>query len=109
MRRKHEQDEERRREAERAAEEAVLQESYAAYKELADWVQAPFKDGTTERRVQGTLSIFAQDGGIKVCIRDRENKRVAFVWAASMFAALRKADRSLASGTLDWRPDRFAV
>jgi hypothetical protein len=60
-------------------------------------------------RVTGTVSIFYQDGGVKVCIRDRQAGKVAFVWAPSFEEALLKAQAALEVGSLDWRPDRYAT
>lgn len=82
---------------------------WSLFPSLVWWVSSLCeRDGQTPR-VRGTLSIFAQDSGVKVCVRDKGGRRVAFVWGVGLEAALLKAEAALAAGALDWRPDRYAA
>jgi hypothetical protein len=76
---------------------------------LCWWVSSVLEEDAATPRLCGSLSFFYQDSGVKVCVRDRQEKRVAFVWAPSFEEAMLKAEKNLAAGTLDWRPDRYAT
>lgn len=89
----------------------VLTDSQQIWKLLSGlwrWVEGQIETTITPRVVPGSLSIFSQDGGVKVCIRDRAQGRVAFVWAPCFGEALLKAQGVLVNDTADWRPDKYA-
>lgn len=66
---------------------------------LADHV---FDDGTV--RITSTLTVFVEDGKVKLCLRDREEDATAWVSGTSLAAALKAMEQLLRDGSIDWRP-----
>lgn len=67
--------------------------------EFIAWRQ--YEDG--EKRVPGSVSLFWQDGGFKVCLSDKDSGSVAFIWGPDPVETLFAAEAALEGGTLDWR------
>lgn len=93
---------------EKLERERISQEIHRLFPSLIWFVERTTEQDLVTPRRPGTLSFFSQDNGVKMCIRDRSSGKVAFVWAYSLPEALLTAERRLAGGTLDWRPDKFA-
>lgn len=62
--------------------------------------------GEGEARLTSTVLLFVEDGVWKVCIRDRDQSQVAFFAGKTPAEALAAAERSLASGSAEWRAQR---
>jgi len=60
-----------------------------------------WEDGTA--RETSTISIFAEQGAIKLALNDRAMKRSAYLTAETLEQALHGLETGLAKGTLDWR------
>lgn len=56
-----------------------------------------------ERRLPGSLTLFYQDGGFKVCLSDKDSGSVGFVWGPDPYEAVMAAERGLEENTIDWR------
>lgn len=59
-------------------------------------------------RTTGTLTIFAEEGMIKVSVNDRDQGSVAFVSGKSLEEVLEGIEVGLVDDTLDWRASRGA-
>lgn len=54
-------------------------------------------------RQTGTLTLFAEDGKLKVCLVDRDVDEVAFVTGQGLPEVLEALEEGLSAGGLDWR------
>lgn len=63
-----------------------------------------FEDGS--ERLTSSMSIFCQEGVLKVCLRDPSHRRICFVAGDSFEGVLEALEARLADGGADWRPDR---
>jgi hypothetical protein len=106
---RHVKEKEQKGESNGEAQVERTRQLYAEFKEVCWWLESRMETDAKTPRVTGTMSIFAQDGGVKVCVRDRAAGRVAFVWGKGAIEALLAAEEALTKGTLDWRVDRFAA
>jgi len=70
----------------------------------AHLVATAYPEGT--RRLTSTLLIFAEDGLVKVMLKDRDNARLCFVSGPSLLDALASLEKGLVTDKLDWRADR---
>lgn len=59
-----------------------------------------------KRRSPGSLTIFMDDGAVKVCVFDKDAGEVAFVSAAGVDGLLEALERGLEGDSLDWRRSR---
>lgn len=57
-------------------------------------------------RETSSLTLFFDEGKLKLCLHDRDAGRVAFVAAYSPEEAFRAMEEGLLAGLLDWRPAR---
>ena len=64
-----------------------------------------FDDGTA--RMTGSLSLFLDDGALKVALNDREEGYVAFVSGSSLEDVLGALEEGLTADSLDWRRSAF--
>lgn len=78
-------------------------ESFArAYPTIADYLcSVRWEDGSP--RVPSTLSVFVQDGSIKVSVNDKDQDRGLYVSAESLEEALALAERALQLDNPPWR------
>lgn len=84
----------------------VLTESVVSlYPTLIEYMTVDAYDDGAARETT-TLTIFAEEGGLKACVKDREGDRVAFVTGDSFEAILGAVERGLADDSLDWRVSR---
>lgn len=76
------------------------------YPNIVEWImETSYADG--EVRTPGTLSIFrGSDGTIRACITDKDDGSIAFMTGRSVTELLDNLERSLDSGTTDWRQPR---
>jgi hypothetical protein len=68
---------------------------------LTAWTYA---DGS--QRVTSTLTVFLEEGMVKVCLNDRDKGRVAFVSGRTVTKTLEALEEGLQEGSLDWRAQR---
>lgn len=64
-------------------------------------------DGTT--REPGSVTLFWQDGKLKVCLKTKTPAAVCFLSASSITSLFLALEQGLVGGTLDWRADRGVV
>lgn len=77
------------------------------YPRLAERLTCPvFDDGTV--RVTDTLTLFAQDGVWKGCLRDRDARLCLWVAATTPEGVLEVLEEALGDATAVWRADRAA-
>jgi len=50
-----------------------------------------------------TLTCFAEDCGFKLCLNDRANGLLCFVWGETFQIAMEEMEKALQAGTADWR------
>lgn len=87
---------------------------------LLDWVDADFQrrwpaihehlsltehDGG-ETRATSSLTLFCEDGRLKVCLSDKDNGRMAFASADTFQGLLDLLEAGLVTGSMDWRVSR---
>jgi len=69
---------------------------------LWEFLTAPkYEDGAD--RETGTILVFVEDGCVKGCLSNRDSGHVAFVSGSDWASMLAKAEKGLASDSLDWR------
>jgi len=74
----------------------------AAYPTITDYLcSIRWDDGSP--RVASTLTVFLQDGGIKISVNDKDGDRGLFVTAESLREALALAERALQADNPPWR------
>jgi len=56
-----------------------------------------------------SMSIFVEDGLVKVCLNDRVRERYVFTTSRELAEALRFADRGLGNGNLNWRSKAWSA
>jgi len=71
---------------------------------LAEFLEVAELDGGS--RVPGSLLLFGSEGGVKAMLKDAQSKQVCFLFGEGTTAAIDAAERVLATGEGDWRPDR---
>lgn len=59
-----------------------------------------------DRRIAGTVTLMAEDGVWKCCLRDRDAGCYAFLSGKTPTDLLLNAEKALASDAVDWRVDR---
>lgn len=59
-----------------------------------------------EVRVPGTMMVFVEDGRWKIWLHDRDAGEGCFVSGETLHEALEAADKAIAGGGGDWRPDK---
>lgn len=59
-----------------------------------------------EPRTLGSLTLFCEEGRLKLCVSDKANGAVAFVTGNTLLEVLDAAERLLVGGGGDWRPTR---
>jgi hypothetical protein len=67
-----------------------------------------YEGDPTQPRVTPTLLIFGLDGGLRGCLRDRDQSRCCWVSAPTLGDLLGILDRELGDGTAVWRADRLS-
>lgn len=75
------------------------------YPTLFEWLETDQWDDGSARETT-TLFIFADGGVLKVMMKDRDGKQVAFLSADSLDGLLGGLERGLADGSIVWKPDR---
>lgn len=63
-----------------------------------------WEDGTA--RAPGSVTLFLEAGGAKVCVSDKDADRIAFVTGRTWGEALDAAEAGLEADSLDWRASR---
>lgn len=58
------------------------------------------------QRATASLTLFQDEGRLKVCLHDRDVGRVAFVAAWTVEDLLRALEEGLLADSIDWRPAR---
>jgi len=56
-----------------------------------------------ETRLTGSLTIFTEDGALKVCFNDRDSGSLAFRTIETLTGAFKACDELLKANRLDWR------
>lgn len=82
---------------------AMPDEDFARlYPTITDYLASiRWDDGSP--RVASTLTVFLQDGGVKVAVNDKDGDRGLFVTAESLEEALALAERALQADNPPWR------
>lgn len=57
-------------------------------------------------RVTSTLTIFSEDGVVKLCLKDRSSLRTAWASCRTVSEAFRALEAGLEGDSLEWRRDR---
>lgn len=57
-------------------------------------------------RVTSTITVFVEEGLVKICLRDRALFKTAWVSGRSILKALGALETGLEAGSLEWRKDR---
>lgn len=65
-----------------------------------------YADGSP--RETSSISIFCQDGQIRIMLRDRDSQQCLWATADGLFVALKLLDAKLGDEKAEWRQDRFA-
>lgn len=55
-------------------------------------------------RQRSTLTMFIEDGHVKLCLNDRDQARTGWASGATLEAALEALEADLAAGLTEWRP-----
>lgn len=63
--------------------------------------ETKWEDGTA--RETGTVLVFCDDGVLKCCLNDRDQKRVCFLTASTWDGLVGKVEEGLEEGTHEWR------
>lgn len=63
--------------------------------------EARWPDGSP--RVLGTITVFADEGVVKLCVNDRAQSLVAFVTASTLEGAFHALEEGMEDDRLDWR------
>jgi len=83
----------------------VDEEFGAEWPNLYEWMrETTWEDGT--KRLTGAIMLTVDNGYLKCWIHDKDGARSAWVSGEGWLALLKKVDESLASGALEWRPDK---
>lgn len=61
-----------------------------------------FEDGSSRER--SVLSVFVEDGRVKVCLNDKELERSGYVSGDTLTGVLVALEKALATEGLEWRP-----
>jgi len=61
-----------------------------------------WEDGSA--RTTATMTMFVEDGQVKLCLNDRDGGRTAWSTSSSLEGAAYGLEDRLCKGTLDWRP-----
>jgi len=67
-------------------------------------VSERWEDGTARRT--STMTIFVEEGRVKLCLNDRQGQRSLWVSGATLLDALDALEGHLEQGTGDWRRNR---
>lgn len=59
-----------------------------------------------ETRLTGSITIFCEDGSLKVCFNDRDSSSLAFRTLPDLSSAFKVCSELLKDGRLDWRHAR---
>lgn len=72
---------------------------------LAFLTDTIFEDGQV--RTPGSVTLFrAAEGGLRVCLSDKDLDEVAFVTGTSLTELLKRTDDGIRDGSLDWRSNK---
>lgn len=74
-----------------------------AFPQLCDYLCTEAWDDGLARRTS-TITVFVEDGLVKLCLADRALSRNTFVSAATFSEALCELEERLAAGRVEWRP-----
>lgn len=92
---------------------SVGREDFSSECELSTLFPAVYSFVTTtqfaggEKRTPGSITLFrAQEGGLRLCMNDKDSEETAFVSGASLSELLSRANDGLESGNLDWRTQK---
>ncbi len=69
---------------------------------LSEWMTAEVWEDSSKRRLP-SLTIFSEDGLVKICVNDKATERVAFVSGPSLREALQSIEDGLTRDSLEWR------
>lgn len=91
--------------SERPASAAEDTEFQGLYPSLWDQLSALAYDDGTPRQT-ASLTIFVEDGQVKLCLGDREEGRTGWCSGRSLSEALGRLDEALRCDRIDWRKSR---
>lgn len=75
------------------------------YPNITEYLFTAFwQDGSP--RVTSTLSVFSDNGSLKVVLNDRDNQRSAFFSEETLIDTLTAIEQALASNRVDWKSRR---
>ncbi len=64
-----------------------------------------YDDGS--KRTPGSITIFqAAEGGLRLCLNDKDSGECAFISAANLSDLMKRADEGIATGSVEWRAGR---
>lgn len=72
---------------------------------LWEYLSATEYDDGTERKTS-TVTLFVEDGAVKVCLNDRDGSRVMWVSGPSVVDVLKALEALLRAGEGDWRAQK---
>lgn len=64
-----------------------------------------YEDGSPRQR--SSLTVFFEDGLIKVCLSDRDQERTAWSSSDELVDAMRGLEQAIVQGTVQWRTNKY--
>lgn len=76
------------------------------YSNLFEFLTATVFEDSTPRR-PGTMTLFCSpDGGVRMCLSDKDTLETAFISSSDISGLFERAEAGLVSGNLEWRQPR---